>query len=43
MVQNLWDPSAASQLKGGLDELVYRSNLLGRIGVSATGAAATRP
>jgi rhamnulose-1-phosphate aldolase/alcohol dehydrogenase len=30
MVQNLWDPSAASQLKGGLDELVYRSNLLGR-------------
>ena len=30
MVQNLWDPSEASQLKGGLDELVYRSNLLGR-------------
>jgi rhamnulose-1-phosphate aldolase/alcohol dehydrogenase len=30
MVQNLWDPSAASQLEGGLDELVYRSNLLGR-------------
>lgn len=30
MVQNLWDPSAAAQLKGGLDELVYRSNLLGR-------------
>jgi len=29
MVQNLWDSSAASQLKGGLDELVYRSNLLG--------------
>lgn len=30
MVQNLWDPSGVSQLKGGLDELVYRSNLLGR-------------
>jgi len=30
MVQNLWDPSAASQLKGELDRLVYRSNLLGR-------------
>jgi len=29
MVQNLWDPSAASRLAGGLDELVYRSNLLG--------------
>jgi rhamnulose-1-phosphate aldolase/alcohol dehydrogenase len=25
----LWDPSAASRLAGGLDELVYRSNLLG--------------
>jgi rhamnulose-1-phosphate aldolase/alcohol dehydrogenase len=29
IVQNLWDEEKASALKGGLDELVYRSNLLG--------------
>lgn len=29
MVANLWDNGKAAQLKGGLDELVYRSNLLG--------------
>ncbi len=29
MPQNLWQPSQASQLQPGLDELVYRSNLLG--------------
>ncbi|MFD0675410.1 MULTISPECIES: bifunctional aldolase/short-chain dehydrogenase [unclassified Paenibacillus] len=29
MPSNLWDNSKASQLTGGLDELVYRSNLLG--------------
>jgi len=29
MPQNLWQQSQASQLKPGLDELVYRSNLLG--------------
>jgi rhamnulose-1-phosphate aldolase/alcohol dehydrogenase len=29
MVQSLWDKDKAAQLKGGLDELVYRSNLLG--------------
>ncbi|PZD96311.1 bifunctional rhamnulose-1-phosphate aldolase/short-chain dehydrogenase [Paenibacillus sambharensis] len=29
MVQSLWDSSKASSLQGGLDELVYRSNLIG--------------
>ncbi|GAA0137161.1 bifunctional aldolase/short-chain dehydrogenase [Paenibacillus sp. YSY-4.3] len=29
MVQNLWDSSKASVLQGGLDQLVYRSNLIG--------------
>ncbi|MFD1955073.1 bifunctional aldolase/short-chain dehydrogenase [Paenibacillus thailandensis] len=29
MVQSLWDHSKASQLQGGLDELVYRSNIIG--------------
>ena len=29
IVQNLWDEEKASALKGGLDELVYRSNLIG--------------
>ncbi|WP_211745737.1 bifunctional aldolase/short-chain dehydrogenase [Paenibacillus sp. Marseille-Q4541] len=29
MVQNLWDTGKAAQLKKGLDELVYRSNLIG--------------
>lgn len=29
MVQNLWNNERASQLKKGLDELVYRSNLIG--------------
>ncbi|MUG47797.1 bifunctional aldolase/short-chain dehydrogenase [Paenibacillus woosongensis] len=29
MVQNLWDSSKASALQGGLDQLVYRSNLIG--------------
>jgi rhamnulose-1-phosphate aldolase/alcohol dehydrogenase len=29
MVQSLWDNSKASQLQGGLDELVYRSNIIG--------------
>lgn len=29
MVQNLWDSSKAAALTPGLDELVYRSNLLG--------------
>lgn len=29
MVQSLWDGTKASQLQGGLDELVYRSNLIG--------------
>ncbi|WHX47061.1 bifunctional aldolase/short-chain dehydrogenase [Paenibacillus woosongensis] len=29
MVQNLWDSSKASALLGGLDQLVYRSNLIG--------------
>ena len=29
MVQHLWDEKKASALVGGLDELVYRSNLLG--------------
>lgn len=29
MVQNLWDSSQASQLQPGLEELVYRSNLIG--------------
>jgi len=29
MVNNAWNQSDADQLKGGLDELVYRSNLLG--------------
>jgi rhamnulose-1-phosphate aldolase/alcohol dehydrogenase len=29
MVQNLWNSSEASGLQGGLDELVYRSNLIG--------------
>lgn len=29
MVQNLWNNEKASQLKKGLDELVYRSNLIG--------------
>ncbi|WP_168119405.1 bifunctional aldolase/short-chain dehydrogenase [Paenibacillus sp. HB172176] len=29
MVQSLWNDSKASQLQGGLDELVYRSNIIG--------------
>ncbi|WP_199620847.1 bifunctional aldolase/short-chain dehydrogenase [Paenibacillus alkalitolerans] len=29
MVQSLWDTTKASALKGGLDELVYRSNIIG--------------
>ncbi|NGQ96718.1 bifunctional aldolase/short-chain dehydrogenase [Brevibacillus sp. SYP-B805] len=29
MVHSLWDRSTAARLQGGLDELVYRSNLLG--------------
>ncbi|WP_127588678.1 bifunctional aldolase/short-chain dehydrogenase [Paenibacillus koleovorans] len=29
MAQSLWDSAKASQLQGGLDELVYRSNLIG--------------
>ncbi|MBB6672792.1 bifunctional aldolase/short-chain dehydrogenase [Cohnella nanjingensis] len=29
MVQSLWDPAKASQQSGGLNELVYRSNLIG--------------
>lgn len=29
MAQYLWDPKRAAELTGGLDELVYRSNLLG--------------
>ncbi|HZG17983.1 MAG TPA: bifunctional aldolase/short-chain dehydrogenase [Candidatus Bathyarchaeia archaeon] len=29
MVQSLWDRSKAAQIQPGLDELVYRSNLLG--------------
>ncbi|GGF96310.1 bifunctional aldolase/short-chain dehydrogenase [Paenibacillus abyssi] len=29
MVQSLWDTSKAAELQGGLDELVYRSNLIG--------------
>lgn len=29
MIQSLWDAGKASQLKQGVDELVYRSNLLG--------------
>ncbi|GAA3403684.1 bifunctional aldolase/short-chain dehydrogenase [Paenibacillus hodogayensis] len=29
MVQSLWDGTKAAQLQGGLDELVYRSNLVG--------------
>ncbi|CAM4373871.1 bifunctional aldolase/short-chain dehydrogenase [Paenibacillus tarimensis] len=29
MVQSLWDSSKASSLQGGLEELVYRSNLIG--------------
>ncbi|MFM1651446.1 bifunctional aldolase/short-chain dehydrogenase [Brevibacillus sp. B_LB10_24] len=29
MVKNLWDPAEAKRRTGGLDELVYRSNLLG--------------
>ncbi|MCQ6562941.1 bifunctional aldolase/short-chain dehydrogenase [Paenibacillus mendelii] len=29
MVQSLWDNSKASELQGGLDELVYRSNIIG--------------
>jgi rhamnulose-1-phosphate aldolase/alcohol dehydrogenase len=29
MVKSLWDNEQASKLRGGLDELVYRSNLLG--------------
>ncbi|WP_166245010.1 bifunctional aldolase/short-chain dehydrogenase [Paenibacillus turpanensis] len=29
MVQSLWDQSKASQLQNGLEELVYRSNLIG--------------
>ncbi|CAM4063139.1 bifunctional aldolase/short-chain dehydrogenase [Paenibacillus alkaliterrae] len=29
MVQSLWDNSKASQLEGGLAELVYRSNIIG--------------
>ncbi|MCU6707542.1 bifunctional aldolase/short-chain dehydrogenase [Paenibacillus sp. J5C_2022] len=29
MVQSLWNASKAAQLQGGLDELVYRSNIIG--------------
>jgi rhamnulose-1-phosphate aldolase/alcohol dehydrogenase len=29
MVQSLWNPAHAKQLQSGLDELVYRSNLIG--------------
>ncbi len=29
MVENLWNQEKAKQLQSGLDELVYRSNLLG--------------
>lgn len=29
MIQSLWDAGKASQLKQGVDELVYRSNLIG--------------
>lgn len=29
MVQSLWDSSKASQLQSGLDQLVYRSNIIG--------------
>lgn len=29
MVQSLWEPSKASQLQSGLDQLVYRSNIIG--------------
>ncbi len=29
MVRNLWDNAKASGLQNGLDELVYRSNLIG--------------
>lgn len=29
MVQSLWDKAKAAELQGGLDELVYRSNLIG--------------
>lgn len=29
MVQSLWDHTKASQLQSGLDELVYRSNIIG--------------
>jgi rhamnulose-1-phosphate aldolase/alcohol dehydrogenase len=29
MVQSLWDSSKAAQLKGALEELVYRSNIIG--------------
>ncbi|SDC14903.1 rhamnulose-1-phosphate aldolase/alcohol dehydrogenase [Paenibacillus sp. UNCCL117] len=29
MVQSLWENEKASQLQGGLDELVYRSNIIG--------------
>jgi rhamnulose-1-phosphate aldolase/alcohol dehydrogenase len=29
MISSLWNKEKAAQLKGGLDELVYRSNLLG--------------
>lgn len=29
MVQSLWDASKAAELQGGLDQLVYRSNLIG--------------
>lgn len=29
MVANLWNPEKAQVLQSGLDELVYRSNLLG--------------
>jgi rhamnulose-1-phosphate aldolase/alcohol dehydrogenase len=29
MVQSLWDNSKASELQGGLEELVYRSNIIG--------------
>ncbi|UOF89844.1 bifunctional aldolase/short-chain dehydrogenase [Fodinisporobacter ferrooxydans] len=29
MIQNLWEQSKASELQSGLDELVYRSNIIG--------------
>lgn len=29
MVQSLWDPAAAAQAAGTLEELVYRSNIIG--------------